>query len=362
MNRQIFVLSVLSLSITACSGVGDHRKASGDFEYAKQIEPKQIVVPEGLQQPEQARDFFITNDINHKGPVGSKVDVRAPSLVLPIAASSRVEQNSNEAKIWFDQVLDDKDLQIFIYQAIEEQLAADGANLNLVDAKNKIFESDWVHNEVESGYWLFKSINVAESLKFNFVIETKPHGRSVALSVKVSDYKKADESGADQLIDPIDKQRAEMAMLNSVVSQVDYKYRLAQKENRLMRASQQLVSHAENTKGEASYLVDMDIDSLWSNMPIFFEDYGFDIADLDESKKIYYVNFVKPEANFWDSIWGEDAPSVDLTNARYQFNIESLDEKSLITIYDAKGEALSRDIMEKIYPVMSPALSFREIF
>ena len=361
MSRHIFVLSILSLSITAC-GVNNHRQASGDFEYAKKIEPKQIVVPEGLQQPEQSRDFFVTNDINHKGPVGAKVDVRAPSLVIPIAASSRVEQNSSAAKIWFDQVLDDKDLQIFIYQALEEQLAADGTKLNVIDAQKKIFESDWIHNESESGYWLFKSVDVAESIKFKYHIETKPHGRSVALSVEVADYMRTDQAGATKSIDVIDKQRAEMAMLNKIVSQVDYKYRLAQQENRLMRANQQIVSQTTTSEGEAAYLVDMDLDALWSNMPIFFEDYGFQIADLDESKKIYFVDFVKPEVSFWDSIWGDDVPVVDLTNARYQFNLTQQDEQSILTIYDDQGQALSQATMEKIFPVMAPALSFREIF
>ena len=361
MSRQIFVLSILSLSIAACSG-NNHRQASGDFEYAKKIEPKQISIPEGLQKPKKSKDFFITNDINHKGPVGAKVDVRAPSLVIPIAASSRVEQNSSAAKIWFDQVLDDKDLLTFIHQALEEQLEADGSKLTTLDAANKVYESDWIHNETESGYWFLKSVDVAESIKFKYQLETKPHGRSVALAVEVVDYMRTDKAGATKTMDIIDRQRAEMAMLNRVINHVDYKYRLAQRENRLMRANQQLVSNTLNTKGEAAYLVEMDADALWSNMPIFFEDYGFQISDLDESKKIYFVDFEKPDVSFWDSIWGDDVPVVDLANAKYQFKVSEQDDKSIITIYNEQGQALSKEIMEKIFPVMAPALSFREIF
>ena len=173
-------------------------------------------------------------------------------------------------------------------------MASAGVELEVVDAEQKIFESDWFHSETESGFWLFKSVEMAESMRFRYQIERKPHGRSVALKVQVVDYMKTNQSGATKEMDVIDKQRAEMAMLNEIIAQVDYKYRLAQRENRLMRANQQLVSIGENSVGEAAYLVEMELDALWANMPIFFEDYGFTIADLNESKKIYYVDFVRP--------------------------------------------------------------------
>ena len=326
MNRHIIYLSVLGLSLSACSGVDNHKRAGGDFEYAKQVEAKEILVPEGLDTPKRSKEFFITSDINHKGPIGAGVDVRAPSLVLPIAASSRVEQNSSEAKIWFDQVFDDKDLQLFIYQALQDELAESGVELKVIDAEQKIFESSWFHEESESGYWLFKSVDIAESIRFRYQFESKPHGRSVALKVQAIDYMKTNQSGATKEMDVIDKQRAEMAMLNEIVAQVDYKYRLAQRENRLMRANQQLVSVGENSVGEASYIVEMELDALWANMPIFFEDYGFTIADLNESKKIYYVDFVKPEVSFWDRIWGDEAPVVEESkNLIPAFDISQID-------------------------------------
>ncbi|MEW6982779.1 outer membrane protein assembly factor BamC [Colwelliaceae bacterium 6471] len=361
MNRHIIYISAISIAVSACSGISTKR-ASGDFEYAKSIEAKSLKVPEGLHAPEKSEEFFITNDINHKGPVGANVDIRAPSLVLPIAASSRVEQNSSEAKIWFDQVLDDKDLQVFIYQALQDQLTEDGVALSTVNAQDKIFESDWYHSETESGYWLFKTVDVAESMRFRFQFESKPHGRSVALKVSVVEYMKTNGSGATKQMDVIDKQRAEMSMLNKIVNQVDYKYRKVQQEHRLMRANQQLVSVSENSAGESAYIVEMELDSLWSNMPIFFEDYGFTIADLDESKKIYYVDFVKPDAGFWDSIWGDGVPVIEIENGRYQFDLTAKDNKSLLIIKDSNGNVLSAETMNKIFPVMGPALSFRNIF
>ncbi len=50
------------------------------------------------------------------------MDIRAPSLVIPMAASSRIEGNEGKAQVWFDQVIDDQVLLDFIRDAVKSQL------------------------------------------------------------------------------------------------------------------------------------------------------------------------------------------------------------------------------------------------
>lgn len=375
MSRQLFCFSVLSLALSACSSV-DSKRAQGDFDYAKKQEPKEFIVPQNLDKPSKQQDFLITNKINHQGSIGDKVDVRAPSLVLPVAAASRVIAESSEAIIWFDKVLEDKDLFEFIQSALVSQLTSDEVTYEIVDSstqdeadskgqsKSKIYESDWYHSEVETG-WLFTDIESSTSLRFRYDFFLKPHGRSVSLKVSLIDYLKTDNEGGSKTIEPIDKQRAEMAMLNEVVAQVDYNYRLQQRENRLMRANQQLVSIGENKETEPAYIVEMGLDNLWDNMPIFFEKHGFTINDLNETNKIYYVAFTKPEVSIWDSIWGDDRPVIEVSDAKYQFVLAPVDDKNQqtsVNIYDVDGEPLPLEILEKIFPVMKTGLSFRHFY
>ncbi|WP_206486377.1 outer membrane protein assembly factor BamC [Thalassotalea sp. G2M2-11] len=364
MNRKVFYFSLLSMAVAGCSSI-NNKQASGDFDYASQQEAQLLVIPAGLDKPKQASDYYITDKINHKGPIGSEVDVRAPSLVLPIAASSRVESNNELAKIWFDQVLDDVDLQSFIYQALEQQLASDGVSMDTIDAENNIYESQWYNKEKKSGFWLFEEVDSTESLRFRFQFETKPHGRSVALMVSLVDYLRSDESGESAEMNLLDKQRAEMAMLNEIVAQVDYEYRKLQQENRLLRANQKLVSIGQNADQQPAYIVQMPIDLLWANMPIFFEDFGFTVADLNETKKIYYVDFVKPSMGLWDRIWGDEVPVIDIAEQRYQFVLaadENNINKTSLTIVDAQGEPLSNETLTNIFKVIEPGLSFREVY
>ena len=370
MSRQFFYFSVLSLALSACSSV-DSKRAQGDFDYEKKQESKEFIVPGNLDQPIKHQEYQIPDKINHQGPIGQKMDVRAPSLVLPIAASSRVESDTDDAIIWFDKVLEDKDLLTFIENALISQLMSDKVSYNLVSSdtenaqgKTQVYESEWYHNEVETG-WLFTDVEVATSMRFRYEFFMKPHGRSVSLKVSLIDYMKTDEAGGSKTIDPIDKQRAEMAMLNEVIAQVDYNYRLQQRENRFMRANQKLVVIGENKEAESAYIVEMSIDNLWDNMPIFFEKHGFAITDLDETNKIYYVDFVKPETSIWDTIWGDERPVIEVSDAKYQFVLGSLDEKdqkTSVTIYDADGAPLPLETLERVFPVIEPGLSFRNFY
>ena len=375
MSRQLFYFSVLSLTLSACSSV-DSKRAQGDFDYAKKQESKPFIVPQNLDKPAKQKEFLITNKINHQGSIGEKMDVRAPSLVLPIAASSRVVAESHEAIIWFDKALEDKDLLVFIQNALVSQLMSDDVSYEIVESstqdepgsnsqsKTEIFESDWYHNEIETG-WLFTNVESSTSFRFRYKFFLKPHGRSVSLQVSLIDYMKTDSNGGSKNIDPIDKQRAEMLMLNEVVAQVDYNYRSQQRENRLMRANQQLVTIGENKEAEPAYVVEMRLDNLWDNMPIFFEKHGFTINDLNETNKIYYVAFTKPETSIWDTIWGDERPVIEVSDAKYQFVLAPLDDKNQqtsVSIYNVDGEPLPLETLELIFPVMETGLSFRQLY
>ncbi|GAA0819591.1 hypothetical protein GCM10009111_23830 [Colwellia asteriadis] len=389
MSRRVLYFSLLSLSLTACSSV-NNKQAEGGFDYAEQEEAAPLIIPQGLTKPKQPNDYAVTNEVNHQGPVGQNMDIRAPSLVMPIAASSRVVEESGIAIIWFDKVLEEQDLLNFIDKVVKDKLADDNISYSVITedteltlskviegatslketsidrdgVRTSIIESDWYHNEVDNG-WIFTDIEQSTSLRFRYQLLAKPHGRSVSLRVSLVDYLQTDKRGGSKTMDPIDKQRAEKSMLNSIISLVDYNYRVQQRENRLLRANQKLVTLGQNPVSEDAFVVEMGIDNLWDNMPIFFEKHGFTISDLNETKRIYYVDFVKPDTSIWDSLWGDDVPVIDVSDAHYQFVLAPLDEKNektSVTIYKADGEPLSKEVLDKIFPVIEAGLSFRNVF
>ncbi|MFQ3267611.1 MAG: outer membrane protein assembly factor BamC, partial [Colwellia sp.] len=227
MSCRAFYLSLLALSLTACGSV-NNKQAQGSFDYQNKPEANDLVIPANLNKPKQAKDFFVTNKINHQGPVGKDMDIRAPSLVMPVAASSRVVDESSIAIIWFDKVLEEKDLLEFIEKVVKEQLAEDQISFNYIEEdievtlskviegasslketsikregiKTAIIESDWYHNEIDVG-WIFTDIQFSKSLRFRYQLLAKPHGRSVSLRVSLVDFIKTDDKGGSKTIDPI---------------------------------------------------------------------------------------------------------------------------------------------------------------
>lgn len=389
MSCRVFYVSLLAISLTACSAV-NNKQAQGSFDYQNKPEANELIIPDNLSKPKRANDFFVTDKINHEGPIGENMDIRAPSLVMPVAASSRVVEESGIAIIWFDKVLEDKDLLDFIEKVILDKLNEDQVSYNYMTEdteetlskviegatslketsikregiRAKILESDWYHDEVETG-WIFTEIEYAKSIRFRFQLLAKSHGRSVSLRVSLVDYLETNEKGGNNIMDPIDKQRAEKAMLNELIAAVDYNYRIQQREDRLKRANQKLVSIGKNVEAEQAYIIEMGLSDLWGNMPLFFEKHGFTITDLNEDKKIYYVDFVKPETSVWDSIWGDEAPVIDVNDSHYQFVLAPADEvnqKTSVTIYNSDGEPLTQETLERIFPVIEKGLSFRDVF
>jgi len=360
MNRKIFCYSLLSLALMGCSAI-NKKQAVGDFEYANRAEESALTIPEGLTKPKENNEYFVSDKVNQEGPIGINVDIRAPTLVLPIATSTRIEQENDAAKVWFDQVLDDKDLYNFIVNAINIEMAERNASTSLKDGSDKDLLTSLIINDTESSSWLSDDDAVSESARYAYSFETKPHGRSVAITVDLIEYSRSDVKGESNHIDAIDKQRLEMTMLNEIISQVDYQYRLANRENRLLRSNQKLVSLGQNDKNEAAFIVEMAIDQLWSNMPVFFSNYGFTVSDLNDSKKTYYVDYTQPDSSFWDSIWGDEQPVVDLPNGNYQFVLTESGDSTLVNIINEAGEVLSANDLERIFPVIEPALSFRDV-
>lgn len=359
MNRQLVYVSLLSAALVACSS-NDKRTADGGFEYVKVDEGKPLIMPEALKAPKQNSTYMITNEINQSGPVGDQMDIRAPSLVLPIATSTRLDPKATNAVVWFDQELDDVKLADFVQQVIADMLVDNGAQMTVVDAQNYIFESNWIKTEKEEGSFFSSKID-SKSEKYRYTFDVKPHGRSLLLKVELIDY---EASASKSELTQIDQHRAEIAMLNNVIGHVDYEYRLKEREHRLMIANQKLLSIGENAKQEPSYLVEMQRDRLWQNLPLFFNDYGFKVTDLNETKRIYYVTFEKPEIGIWDSIWGSDTPIVEIENAKYEFRLFDTEtpRQTALTIYNESGEVVSAQVLERIFPVVEPGLSFRNIY
>ena len=362
MNRKLFCLSLLSLTITACSSDVSRTQAEGDFGYADKEEAKSLITPAGLVEPRQKYEFYIPEVPDTNSPIGEEMDIRAPSLVIPLAASSRIEGNEGNVQVWFDQAIDDHVLIDFIRDAVKSQLKTDGVELKPVDDDNLVFESDWYIKEKEAGFWYFKSVVETESKRFRYILEQKSHGRSVAVNVELIDYKKTDLIDSTTNINSIEKHRAEMTMLNTLIGEVDYQYRIYSHKLLQTKAKQIDASLSTNGDDEPAILVNMDLDSVWTNVPTFFRESHFEVTDLNESKNVYFTTYKRPEPSFWDNLWNDEEETLNIPDGNYKFLFNESEDKTIVTILDADGEPLSSETLDIILPAIKTGLSFDSLF
>ncbi|KGJ88716.1 outer membrane protein assembly factor BamC [Thalassotalea sp. ND16A] len=359
MDRRIIYFSLLTLSLTACSGVETRKQAKGNFDYVNIQANEELKVPSDLTAPPKHDKYSIPDVKGNDNPVGKKVDIRAPALVLPLASGSRIDEFDKSAEIWYDKVDDNRDLREQVIKAISDYLASESVEFSSSDADNNVWESDWFHVEKESGHLFWKSVDLTESWRFRYSLVTKPHGRSIGLNVELIDYMFTSGKGSTKKIDPIEQQRVEMGMINAVTSQLDYHYRLNNKEDRIARANMQIVTLGQSVKEEPAYIIDYPIDELWSYLPGFFEKYNFVVTDLNEEKYFYEVEYTRTEPSLWDSIWGDDVPVILLESGSYQFHLQTTGEKTSLVIKDAQQQIITKELLDKNFEVLEPALSFR---
>ncbi len=359
MYRRIFHISLLSLSIAACSSLETRQQAKGNFDYTAEPTPSELKVPENLHAPVAKNDYLIPNDADKSGPIGGDVDIRAPALVLPLAAGSRIDDYDKSAAVWFDKVDDDRDLNELVIKAITDFLKSQDVGFSSTDVENYVWESDWLHKEIESGIWFWESVDLTESWRYRFSLITKTHGRSVGLNVELIEYMKTSDKGATKTIDPIEKQRVEMTMLNSITSQLDYQYRLNNRDDRIARANMKIVTLGQSTDTNPALIIDYPIAELWDYLPGFFNKYNFTVTDINEDKFIYFVDYTRIDASLWEKMWGDDVPVIEFADGPYEFHLQSIGKQTSVVIYNDDKEVISEKILTENFEILEPALSFR---
>ena len=352
MKHHLVLSSCLVLTLAACSSPGSKNAAKGSFEYANKEEPNIIRVPSNLNMPRISDHYKVSEVENTNGPIGKSVDIRAPALALPLAAGTRIEPEDKGAKVWFDQVDDTAQLIEQIRRALGDLFIEKNVSL-ATDKTALVYKTGWIEKVSESGMWFWKSMDTQYQSKFEISLTPKPHGRSVSLTANLVDF---EDVGSDDNFTEIDKGRAEIALVNEIVSHLSYQYRVDEFSRQRAIAKEDLVKRVTDS---SALIVQLPLDSLWENMPTFFEKYGFTQTDLNETEKVYFVDYEKPDSSFWDSVWGDALPILLLNNGAYRFKLVEVGKETRVELLGADGNALAVDKFNEIYDVLANALTFR---
>lgn len=293
-----------------------------------------IKVPAGLHQPAMPGQF----DIPATDAPAVDVEIKAPSLVLATASSSRVEEGERLARVWFDRNDFTGDLMPFLQQALTAQFAEKGVTLQQTDEKGLEYTTGWITRSDETGFWFWKSATATEQARFKLLFEPRPHGRSASLTVTMLEH---EHFVAESKLAGREAHRQEVALLNQIIDRVG-KEEIAIALANKAKAPDVSVEPGLDKDGNAALLSSQSVDVVWSQLEAVFAALNLSVTDMNRSAFTYYLSYQKPTQSFWSSIWGKDAPiQLPLQDGEYQLVLKRNDNGTAIIMQNSSGEALS---------------------
>ncbi|MCF1426974.1 MAG: outer membrane protein assembly factor BamC [Shewanella sp.] len=354
-----FTPVLLVSTLAACSTPMERRHANGNEEYLNAgTDGAELTIPAGLKAPRYSREFTIP-ELGPKADVslvGVKLDIRPPLQVLPMAEGTHVEEGSDSVKVIVESVDNSIDLKKEIYDYLLAFLAKRNIGVASANFDTGIIDTDWIDYEEVIDSSMFGSDEVYTlKQKYRFDVQVRPHGRTGAIVIELLDHQESyDGDAKETALTGEDKRRYTVDMLNSAIG-----YMSLQRESalRAKRVEQSLGIPVTLEAAEQSYFVaDAGFDKVWDRLRIVLPEMGFEVSDMDRSKKLVFLNY-NDDSGFWSSLWGDQ--QLPLKKGGYRLLLEATDnpDKTRILLRTIGDEPLDNQTIDGIYNAFRDLMS-----
>lgn len=308
-------------------------------------------IPEGLAKPNQPAAF----DIPAVAPVSGQIaNKKPPTLILATASSSRLEEEEKLSRVWFERNDLTGDLLPFIQQQLRDFFAAQQVELTQLDDAGLRYETGWIQRSRSSGFWLWKSENPVDQVRYQIELAPRPHGRSLSMTSTLLEHQ---YFVAGEQLTAQDAKANEVNVLNRIINQVAIAEVQAAREQRLAVAEVSLEPGLDQA-GNPALVTRQPTDVTWSQLELLFPELNLTVTDFDRSVLTYYVSYTKPTRGIWRTITFRDAPlSLPLEDGEYQLVLSRHNGTgTAISWQDKSGEPLPPALVSALYEPMVAAI------
>ncbi|KZN37779.1 outer membrane protein assembly factor BamC [Pseudoalteromonas luteoviolacea] len=311
-----------------------------------------VQVPADLEQPYQDQEFKMRvatydNDQEAKS-------YRPPQQVLTLAKGSWAEDKEDVARIYFDKNDGIEHLDEFIWRSVESVISSHEASISDDSRSQGKLTTGWYSLIKAEEGWFWETEKEVSRQRFEFVLSQKEHQRTASLQAKLVGYE-SDEVPLNDLL----QQQLEVRAINEVVAEFDYQYRLLQVE---LRKQQGVLSLdlGFDLDGNAALITLADRSTVMERLSNFLERVNFTVIRIDEDSSEVLVRYEAPENSVWDSIWGEEAPTLAIPDGDYTIKVGTTDdEQTSLTWFDAERNVLDATMMKTLQQGLVEALRNR---
>ena len=350
---------LLVAAVSACSSPLDRRQANGNEDYVDTEVAANLVIPDGLKKPVYSKEYEIPAIGAKANPalVGKSLDIRPPLQVLPMAEGTHVEESADNIKIVVESIDSKVNLKQEIFSVLEQFMANNAIPLIKNDFDSGIIETDWSETQevVESNLWGADKVYLLRQ-RYLFTVDIRPHGRTGNVEISLVEHEENYDSKDQSIVlSGEDKRRYTVDMLNSAIAFMSVKREQAIRAARIEQSLGIDVGLVTPEEGQAYWLADADYQKVWDRLRIVLPELGFEIADMDTSKGLFFIAF-NDNSGFWSSLWGDN--KLSLKEGNYRLLLENADNpaQTKLLLRDAEDKPLSNETVSQIYQNFSSVM------
>lgn len=360
--RKFYIALCGGIVLSGCSSFTERHQASGSFEYLNEKNRQSIVVPEGFTPLAKSTDYDIPalgNNVNiHL--VGDKLDIRAPSLIMPVAPNSIVSSDTNKTAVVFESFLSKEKFKQDLWEKLSDFVEIQGYGVGTSQDGRSLST-----RSIESNEYFKRLFGLEEdytlSQQYQFDLNVAEKGYKATVTVSLVDHK---EQGEQLELNKFAKRRYEARMLNLFLSQVYAKH------------NQQLITNQTKTyKGikldigfdneqNTVYQIYAPYELAWEKLARVLPKLGFMVDDRDKSISTYFTHFESAGDGFWSALFSEESEvkSINLTDReKFQIKLNERGDISQLIIVDSKGERLPAEKMTEMLNTFSKLMAKKQL-
>ena len=336
---------------------------SNEFTYINSHQGHDLKIPAGLKSPKFMDEYPvppIPKSAQQK-VFGKDLDITAPILILAVDPSSGVYSRDvrKEPIVWF------RLNEIKVWQALLDYLQKEKIQVSKKDLDKGIIETGWIIKETDSFWnnWFGDKETKAVRARYQFKVQKSPKGKLTLLSVIPldSDYKNYE---SEQWHQNLKKRQDSITFMNGFLATWAEQRGIAARAKILAANKGIKLTLGKDNNDKVAFVADANFERVWVRLAIVAKYMGIVIDDKDQSQGIYYVTWNGgPDSGFLDALkfWKNDT-GVDLPLAKgeYQFNLNTMGDKTAITINKKESNFLSDKKMGQLFDYFAEGFSKNE--
>lgn len=361
--RKLCIALCGGIVLSGCSSFSERHQASGNFKYLEQEPSQAYVLPEGLT-PIASNDHYDIPKLGEKANrnlVGTKLDTRAPALVMPVAPNSLSSTEGDRTEVVFESFLAEQafrdDLWAKLNLFVNENNYGVGLSREGQQLTTRAIDSDPYFKLI---FGLEEEHTLSQQYQFNLAVDAQGHRATINVSLT-----EHSELGNHVELNKFAKRRYETRMLNKFLSHVYMQHNKKILANRLKAKAGLVTEMSFDDKNDSVYKINSSFNLVWEKLAIVLPKLGFVIDDRDKTVNTYYTHFEEVDTGFWSGLFseGEDgiAPLKLVEDEKYQIILKESGKDSLLSILDAEGQKLSAEKITEMYPAFSSILAKKQL-